>query len=104
MLYPLIRAGQFSLYEWPGFGPATFVGLGNYTDLLSDERFHASIIHALVLILFYSILPLMLGLVLAAVLRRGLGRAARMGNQARPDTAASAGRMRCMWRVDCRRA
>ena len=71
MLYPLVRAGQFSLYEWPGFGPATFVGLGNYTDLLSDDRFKASILHALVLIFFYSILPLVIGLILAAVLRRG---------------------------------
>ncbi len=71
MLYPLVRAGQFSLYEWPGFGPATFVGFTNYVDLMGDERFLASIGHALVLILFYSILPLMIGLVLAAVLRRG---------------------------------
>lgn len=71
MLYPLVRAGQFSLYDWPGFGPAEFVGLGNYAALLEDDRFKASILHALVLIFFYSILPLILGLILAAVLRRG---------------------------------
>ncbi|WP_233557963.1 carbohydrate ABC transporter permease [Tessaracoccus antarcticus] len=71
MLYPLVRAGQFSLFDWPGFGPSTFVGFGNYIDLLSDDRFLASISHALILILFYSILPLVIGLVLAAVLRRG---------------------------------
>ena len=51
--------------------PSTFVGFGNYVDLMSDERFLASISHALILILFYSILPLVIGLVLAAVLRRG---------------------------------
>lgn len=71
MLFPLVRAAQFSLFDWPGFGPATFVGLGNYVDLLGDERFKASILHALILIFFYSILPLIVGLVLAAVLRRG---------------------------------
>ena len=71
LLYPLVRAGQFSLYDWPGFGPSTFVGLGNYVDLLGDRRFLAAIWHALVLIFFYSILPLIVGLVLAAVLRRG---------------------------------
>ncbi|OMG55972.1 sugar ABC transporter permease [Tessaracoccus sp. ZS01] len=71
LLYPLLRAGQFSLYDWPGFGPSTFVGLGNYADLLGDRRFLAAISHALVLIFFYSILPLVVGLVLAAVLRRG---------------------------------
>ncbi|MGO1383580.1 MAG: carbohydrate ABC transporter permease [Arachnia sp.] len=71
MLFPLIRAAQFSLFDWPGFGPATFVGLGNYVDLLSDDRFKASILHSLILIFFYSILPLVIGLILAAVLRRG---------------------------------
>lgn len=71
MLFPLIRAAQFSLYDWPGFGPSTFVGLGNYVDLLGDERFLAAIQHALILIVFYSILPLIVGLVLAAILRRG---------------------------------
>ncbi|WP_297107418.1 carbohydrate ABC transporter permease [Tessaracoccus sp.] len=71
LLFPLIRAGQFSLYDWPGFGPSTFVGLGNYVDLLGDRRFHAAISHALTLILFYSLLPLGVGLVLAAILRRG---------------------------------
>ena len=71
LLYPLVRAGQFSLYDWPGFGPSTFVGLGNYVDLMGDRRFLAAIWHALILIFFYSILPLIVGLVLAAVLRRG---------------------------------
>ena len=70
-LYPLARAAQFSLYEWPGFGPSTFVGLGNYADLLGDKRFLDAISHALTLIVFYSILPLVVGLVLAAILRRG---------------------------------
>lgn len=71
LLYPLIRAGQFSLYDWPGFGPSKFVGLGNYVDLLGDRRFRDAVGHALTLIVFYSILPLVVGLVLAAILRRG---------------------------------
>ncbi|GAB2538256.1 carbohydrate ABC transporter permease [Brachybacterium huguangmaarense] len=76
-LYPLVRAGQFSLYEWSGIGPSTFVGLRNYADLAQDGRFLAAIGHALVLIVFYAVLPLAIGLVLAAILRRaqvrGLG-------------------------------
>lgn len=71
MLYPVIRTAQFSLYEWSGFGPAQFVGIGNYVALTSDARFLASIAHALYLIVFYSFLPLIVGLVLAAILRRG---------------------------------
>lgn len=71
LLYPLLRSGQFSLYDWPGFGPSEFVGLGNYAALMGDRRFLAAILHALILIIFYSVLPLVVGLVLAAVLRRG---------------------------------
>ncbi len=71
LLAPVIQTGVFSLYDWPGFGPSTFVGLDNYQALLGDERFFAAIGHALYLILFYSILPLIVGLVLAAILRRG---------------------------------
>src|SRR5699024_4884445 len=70
-LYPLARAAQFSLYDWPGFGPSTFVGLGNYVDLAGDEAFRAAIANALVLIGFYALLPLVIGLVLAAIFRRG---------------------------------
>ena len=70
-LYPLGRAAQFSLFEWRGFGPSTFVGLDNYVDLAGDAAFRAAIGNALVLILFYAVIPLVVGLVLAAVLRRG---------------------------------
>ncbi|MDO5661066.1 MAG: sugar ABC transporter permease [Brachybacterium sp.] len=70
-LYPLLRAAQFSLYEWSGFGPSTFVGLSNYIDLAGDTAFQAAITNALVLILFYAVMPLIVGLVLAAILRRG---------------------------------
>ena len=70
-LYPLGRAAQFSLFEWRGFGSSTFVGLDNYADLAGDTAFRAAIGNALVLILFYAVIPLVVGLVLAAVLRRG---------------------------------
>ena len=70
-LYPLGRAAQFSLFEWRGFGSSTFVGLDNYVDLAGDTAFRAAIGNALVLILFYAVIPLVVGLVLAAVLRRG---------------------------------
>lgn len=71
LLYPVMRTGQFSLYEWSGFGASEFVGLANYADLVTDKRFLAAIGHALYLILFYAIAPLIVGLLLAAILRRG---------------------------------
>lgn len=71
LLYPLVRSAQFSLYDWSGLGPSTFVGLQNYVELAGDAPFRESIAHALVLIVFYAIIPVAVGLVLAAVLRRG---------------------------------
>src|SRR5699024_1707303 len=66
-LYPLGRAAQFSLFEWRGFGSSTFVGLQNYLDLAGDADFRAAIANALVLIIFYAVIPLVVGLVLAAI-------------------------------------
>lgn len=71
MLYPLARTVTYSLYEWSGFGPSVFVGLKNYVALASDRAFQAAIWHAIILIFFYSVLPLVVGLVLASTLRRG---------------------------------
>lgn len=71
LLFPVFRTAQFSLYDWSGFGPATFVGFDNYLGLIGDRRFVDAISHSLYLILFYSVLPLVVGLVLAAILRRG---------------------------------
>ncbi len=77
MLFPLGRAAQFSFFEWDGLGASTFVGFDNYVALFQDEQLREAFGHALVLIFFYALLPLCIGLVLAALLTRakvrGLG-------------------------------
>lgn len=77
LLYPLGRAVQISLYDWNGNTLATWVGLDNYAEVVTDPALRAAFGHALVLIGFYAVLPLLVGLVLAAVLARakvrGLG-------------------------------
>ena len=70
LLYPLARSAQFSLFAWDTVSPAVFVGLGNYVDLARDEVLRSSFAHAFVLIFFYAVLPLAVGLVLAAILNR----------------------------------
>jgi len=70
LLYPLLRAAQISFYDWDGLTLATFVGLDNYVDVFADERLREAFWHALVLIFFFSVLPLAIGLVLAALLVR----------------------------------
>lgn len=70
MLYPLVRAAQFSLFSWDTISPAVFVGVQNYVDLARNEDLRNSFVHAFVLIFFYAILPLTVGLVIAAILNR----------------------------------
>jgi raffinose/stachyose/melibiose transport system permease protein len=70
VLYPLGRSVHLSLYDWDGLTLATFVGVGNYVDVVADERLRAAFGHALVLIVFFALLPTAIGLALAAVLSR----------------------------------
>ncbi|WP_454930621.1 carbohydrate ABC transporter permease [Actinomyces israelii] len=77
MLYPLARVLLLSLYRWDGLGTGTWVGADNYVQTLSDDRLLGAFGHALVLIVFYALIPLAIGLVLADLLTRarlkGLG-------------------------------
>jgi raffinose/stachyose/melibiose transport system permease protein len=70
ILFPLARAAQFSLFSWDTISPAVFVGFGNYVDLARNEEIRNSFVHAFVLIFFYAVLPVCVGLVIAAILNR----------------------------------
>ena len=72
LLFPLARAAQYSLYEWDGLTPSsTFVGFRNYLAVIGDPRLREAFGHAGVLIFFYAVLPLAIGLILATILARG---------------------------------
>lgn len=70
LLYPLLRSAHLSLFQWDGLTVGTFVGLDNYAEVFSSKALRAAFVHSLVLIFFYSILPVLIGLVLAAILSR----------------------------------
>ncbi|MEU4516373.1 sugar ABC transporter permease [Nonomuraea wenchangensis] len=77
LLFPIGRAVQFSLYDWDGLSVGRWAGLDNYAAIVADEGLRAAFGHALVLVVFYALIPLAVGLTLAAVLNhakvRGLG-------------------------------
>lgn len=77
LLYPLIRSVQLSLYHWDGLTLGTWAGLANYSEILHDPDLRGTFVHAMVLIVFYAVVPLAVGLVLASILNRakvrGLG-------------------------------
>jgi raffinose/stachyose/melibiose transport system permease protein len=70
VLQPLVLTIQYSLYRWDGVGPATWVGLANYATVLSDPRLVETLFNAFRLVVFYSLIPVGLGLVTAAVIHR----------------------------------
>ena len=81
VLQPLALTIQYSLYRWDGVGPATWVGLSNYATVLSDPEMLETISNAFRLVVFFSLIPVSLGLVVASVIHRvaigRLGAAAR---------------------------
>ena len=70
VLQPLALTVQYSLYRWDGVGPATWVGLSNYATVLSEPKLVETLFNAFRLVLFYSLIPVTLGLVTASVIHR----------------------------------
>jgi raffinose/stachyose/melibiose transport system permease protein len=70
VLRPLILTVQYSLYRWDGIGPSSWVGLDNYVKVFTDPDLFDTILNAVKLILFFSAIPVLLGLVIAATIRR----------------------------------
>jgi raffinose/stachyose/melibiose transport system permease protein len=70
VLRPLALTVQYSLYRWDGIGPSTWVGLGNYGKVFTDPDLFRTILNAVKLIVFFSAVPVLLGLVIASTIRR----------------------------------
>ena len=73
VLQPLALTLQYSLYRWDGVGPAEWVGLANYATVLSEPKLVETLFNAFRLVVFYSLIPVGLGLVTAAVIHRVAG-------------------------------
>ncbi|WP_374969484.1 carbohydrate ABC transporter permease [Terrabacter sp. BE26] len=70
VLVPLVQSIQYSFFAWDGVGPSKWVGLKNYVTFLNDPVLRSTFSHVLVLICFFSLLPIALGLLSAALLMR----------------------------------
>lgn len=70
VLFPLGHSLWLSLFAWDGVTAGRWVGLDNYSDVLSDGELRSSFVHALVLIVFYAVLPVLIGLLLAGAAAR----------------------------------
>lgn len=72
-IYPIISSVYLSLHNWNGFAPKMrFVGLQNYTVLIGQPRFLHAALNNIIWVGFMLIVPTGLGLLLAAILDRGI--------------------------------
>lgn len=67
---PLLHAAWLSFYDWDGLTVGTWVGLDNYKEALSDEAVRSAFGHALQLIIWYSVIPVGLGLAITGFMTR----------------------------------
>lgn len=71
IFYPILETIRTSFYQWDGFSSnRTFVGLDNYINLFNDSQFLQALLNNLIFIVFYSIIPIVIGLALASLLGR----------------------------------
>lgn len=70
VLVPAVQSLNYSVYRWDGVTSAVFVGLDNYLAFFTDPLLAQAIEHIGVLVIFYALFPIVLGLLSAALLAR----------------------------------
>jgi raffinose/stachyose/melibiose transport system permease protein len=68
VIVPLCQTFWLSFYSWDGLTARRWVGLANYRSLYTDPELRSAFYHSAILVLFISIFPVALGLLLAAAL------------------------------------
>ncbi|TMR09531.1 sugar ABC transporter permease [Nonomuraea turkmeniaca] len=75
-IWPALNTLRLSLLTWDGILPPTWAGLDNYVEIFQDSALYEAILHSLVLIIFFSFIPICVGLLMTALLmgkvRRGM--------------------------------
>ena len=69
-LIPLVSVFFLSLVHWDGLGPIQFVGLSNFTDQLSDPDFQTALVNTI----YYTLLVVPGGIILALLVALGLNK------------------------------
>src|SRR5512143_967610 len=70
VLLPLLLTILYSFYRWDGVGPMTWVGLKNYATVFQVPDLLGTIYNAFWLVVWFSFIPVSLGLVVASVIHR----------------------------------
>jgi raffinose/stachyose/melibiose transport system permease protein len=71
VLFPIVQAGWYSLFDWNGLGPLTdFIGLDNYAKALNDSVFRGAVWHNLLIVILSLTVQIPFALWLALQLNR----------------------------------
>jgi raffinose/stachyose/melibiose transport system permease protein len=70
VLFPLLQSVRYSFFRWNGIGEMRWVGLDNYATILDDPNLLGTIYNALILVIFFSVIPVTLGLIVASIIHR----------------------------------
>ncbi len=70
VIRPVFLTVQYSMYDWNGVTRATWVGFGNYLKVFNDPTLFGPVLNAFELIIFFSFIPIVLGLLTAATVRQ----------------------------------
>ena len=76
VLYPLVETVDYSFFNWDGIGAASPAGFSNYERVFTQPALYSSITNSFVLIVFFMVIPVILGLVSAVLIREVKGRGA----------------------------
>ena len=70
VLWPIIRTLQLSLQQWDGLLPPTWVGFGNFSDILTDPNTWSAFEVSGVMVIFSCLLPVAVALGLVGLIAR----------------------------------
>lgn len=68
LIYPAASTLQFSFLEWDGIAPPEWGGLDNFVQTLTDPLLAKAIGNGLLLIVFFTLIPIAIGLLMTALL------------------------------------
>ncbi|NTG89318.1 sugar ABC transporter permease [Agrobacterium rhizogenes] len=69
VILPVFQSVWISFHDWDGLGPKTWIGLGNYVELFSDDAFYTSLENNIIWLVLY-LLAVPAGLAVALFLNQ----------------------------------
>jgi raffinose/stachyose/melibiose transport system permease protein len=71
LVYPILRCGYYSTFDWNGMGPAQdFIGMGNFLKLFTDKVFLKAVVNSFIIVALSLSIQLPLAMFLALMVGR----------------------------------